>query len=60
MLEFQLKRIGVFGAEETISSHLNFDERYKICQSLIFVENLMLKISELITVAYVLSPFSMG
>ncbi|XP_019099709.1 PREDICTED: phosphoinositide phosphatase SAC7-like [Camelina sativa] len=30
MLELQLKRIGVFGAEETISSHLNFDERYKI------------------------------
>ncbi|XP_010547401.1 PREDICTED: phosphoinositide phosphatase SAC6-like [Tarenaya hassleriana] len=30
MLEFQLKRIGVFGAEETISSHPNFDECYKI------------------------------
>ncbi|CAA7057000.1 unnamed protein product [Microthlaspi erraticum] len=30
MLELQLKRIGVFGAEEAISSHLNFDERYKI------------------------------
>ncbi|KAF2587113.1 hypothetical protein F2Q70_00035553 [Brassica cretica] len=30
MLELQLKRIGVFGAEETISLHLNFDERYKI------------------------------
>ncbi|KAG7560462.1 SAC domain [Arabidopsis thaliana x Arabidopsis arenosa] len=30
MLELQLKRIGVFGAEETISSHPNFDEHYKI------------------------------
>ncbi|KAF3563648.1 hypothetical protein DY000_02011844, partial [Brassica cretica] len=30
MLELQLRRIGVFGAEEAISSHLNFDERYKI------------------------------
>ncbi|XP_010550496.1 PREDICTED: phosphoinositide phosphatase SAC6 isoform X2 [Tarenaya hassleriana] len=30
MLEFQLKRLGVFGAEETISSHPNFDECYKI------------------------------
>ncbi|CAH8281143.1 unnamed protein product [Arabidopsis lyrata] len=30
MLEFQLKRIGVFGAEEAISSHKNFDECYKI------------------------------
>ncbi|KAL0718583.1 hypothetical protein Bca4012_067906 [Brassica carinata] len=30
MLELQLRRIGVFGAEEVISSHLNFDERYKI------------------------------
>ncbi|CAN8278759.1 unnamed protein product [Cochlearia groenlandica] len=30
MLELQLKRIGVFGAEETISSHVNFDEHYKI------------------------------
>lgn len=43
MLELQLKRIGVFGAEETISSHLNFDERYKICQFLIFVGNLILQ-----------------
>ncbi|CAG7865215.1 unnamed protein product [Brassica rapa] len=30
MLELQLRRIGVFGAEETIRSHPNFDERYKI------------------------------
>ncbi|XP_050226758.1 phosphoinositide phosphatase SAC7-like [Mercurialis annua] len=30
MLEIQLRRIGVFGAEETISSHPNFDENYKI------------------------------
>ncbi|KAJ6413361.1 hypothetical protein OIU84_006205 [Salix udensis] len=30
MLEIQLRRIGVFGAEETISSHPNFDESYKI------------------------------
>ncbi|KAF3493589.1 hypothetical protein DY000_02055953 [Brassica cretica] len=30
MLELQLRRIGVFGAEETISSHPNFDEGYKI------------------------------
>ncbi|KNA04037.1 hypothetical protein SOVF_203410 [Spinacia oleracea] len=30
MLELQLRRIGVFGAEETISSHLKFDENFKI------------------------------
>ncbi|KAF5735890.1 phosphoinositide phosphatase family protein [Tripterygium wilfordii] len=30
MLETQLRRIGVFGAEETISSHPNFDESFKI------------------------------
>ncbi|KAM7260053.1 hypothetical protein ACFE04_015794 [Oxalis oulophora] len=30
MLEIQLRRIGVFGAEETISEHPNFDENYKI------------------------------
>ncbi|XP_044470799.1 phosphoinositide phosphatase SAC6-like [Mangifera indica] len=30
MLEIQLRRIGIFGAEETISSHPNFDESYKI------------------------------
>ncbi|XP_051117496.1 phosphoinositide phosphatase SAC6 [Andrographis paniculata] len=30
MLEFQLQRLGVFDAEETISSHPNFDDNYKI------------------------------
>ncbi|XP_057492537.1 phosphoinositide phosphatase SAC7-like isoform X3 [Actinidia eriantha] len=30
MLEFQLRRIGVFDAEESISSHPNFDENFKI------------------------------
>uniref|UniRef100_A0A803MYM8 SAC domain-containing protein n=1 Tax=Chenopodium quinoa TaxID=63459 RepID=A0A803MYM8_CHEQI len=30
MLEMQLRRIGVFGAEETISSHPKFDENFKI------------------------------
>jgi hypothetical protein len=30
MLEYQLRRLGVFGAEETISSHPNFDESFKI------------------------------
>ncbi|KAH9662390.1 phosphoinositide phosphatase SAC6 [Citrus sinensis] len=30
MLEVQLRRIGIFGAEETINSHLNFDENFKI------------------------------
>ncbi|KAF7135776.1 hypothetical protein RHSIM_Rhsim08G0027700 [Rhododendron simsii] len=30
MMEFQLRRIGVFDAEETISSHPNFDENFKI------------------------------
>ncbi|XP_047149251.1 phosphoinositide phosphatase SAC7-like [Vigna umbellata] len=30
MLEFQLRRIGIFGAEETISSHPNLDDSYKI------------------------------
>ncbi|KAH6797033.1 Phosphoinositide phosphatase family protein [Perilla frutescens var. hirtella] len=29
MLEFQLRRLGVFNAEETISSHPNFDESFK-------------------------------
>lgn len=31
MLECQLRRLGIFGAEETISSHPNFDEKFKIC-----------------------------
>ncbi|KAG6646248.1 phosphoinositide phosphatase SAC6 [Carya illinoinensis] len=30
MLECQLRRLGVFGAEETISSHPNFDEKFRI------------------------------
>ncbi|KAK4480007.1 hypothetical protein RD792_013064 [Penstemon davidsonii] len=30
MLEFQLQRLGVFSAEETISTHANFDESFKI------------------------------
>lgn len=30
MMELQLRRIGVFDAEETISSHPNFDENFKI------------------------------
>ncbi|KAG2376276.1 Phosphoinositide phosphatase [Vigna angularis] len=30
MLEYQLRRLGVFGAEETISSHPNLDESFKI------------------------------
>lgn len=30
MMEFQLRRIGVFDAEETIGSHPNFDENFKI------------------------------
>ncbi|CAN1798708.1 Phosphoinositide phosphatase SAC7 [Linum perenne] len=30
MLELQLRRIGVFAAEETISSHSNFDDSFKI------------------------------
>ncbi|KAH1113271.1 hypothetical protein J1N35_006649 [Gossypium stocksii] len=30
MLELQLRRIGVFAAEETIGSHTNLDEKYKI------------------------------
>ncbi|XP_041022381.1 phosphoinositide phosphatase SAC6 [Juglans microcarpa x Juglans regia] len=30
MLEFQLRRLGIFGAEETISSHQNFDEKFRI------------------------------
>ncbi|KAL1540696.1 Fimbrin, actin-bundling protein [Salvia divinorum] len=30
MLEFQLRRLGIFEAEETISSHPNFDESFKI------------------------------
>ena len=34
MLEFQLRRIGVFDAEESISSHPNFDENFKICEYL--------------------------
>lgn len=32
MLEVQLRRIGIFGAEETINSHPNFDENFKICE----------------------------
>uniref|UniRef100_A0A5B6YM38 Putative phosphoinositide phosphatase SAC6-like n=1 Tax=Davidia involucrata TaxID=16924 RepID=A0A5B6YM38_DAVIN len=30
MLEFQLRRIGIFDAEENISTHPNFDESFKI------------------------------
>ncbi|KAI4327832.1 hypothetical protein L6164_020249 [Bauhinia variegata] len=30
MLENQLRRLGIFGAEETISSHPNLDDKYKI------------------------------
>ncbi|XP_019421966.1 PREDICTED: phosphoinositide phosphatase SAC6-like [Lupinus angustifolius] len=30
MLEYQLRRLGVFGAEETISSHPNLDDSFKI------------------------------
>ncbi|CAI9758062.1 unnamed protein product [Fraxinus pennsylvanica] len=30
MLEFQLRRLGVFDAEETISTHPNFDESFKV------------------------------
>ncbi|PSS29959.1 Phosphoinositide phosphatase [Actinidia chinensis var. chinensis] len=30
ILEFQLRRIGVFDAEESISSHPNFDDNFKI------------------------------
>ncbi|XP_054795198.1 phosphoinositide phosphatase SAC6-like [Prosopis cineraria] len=30
MLEIQLRRLGVFGAEETITSHPNLDENFKI------------------------------
>ncbi|XP_027076627.1 phosphoinositide phosphatase SAC7-like [Coffea eugenioides] len=30
MLEFQLRRLGIFDAEETISTHPNFDESFKI------------------------------
>ncbi|WCJ32805.1 Phosphoinositide phosphatase family protein [Euphorbia peplus] len=30
MLELQLRRLGVFGAEETICSHPNFDDGFKI------------------------------
>ncbi|TKY58358.1 Phosphoinositide phosphatase SAC7 [Spatholobus suberectus] len=30
MLEYQLRRLGIFGAEETICSHPNLDESFKI------------------------------
>ncbi|GMP49290.1 hypothetical protein CsSME_00016322 [Camellia sinensis var. sinensis] len=32
MLEFQLRRIGIFDAEESISTHPNFDDNFKICE----------------------------
>lgn len=34
MLECQLRRLGVFGGDETISSHPNFDENFKISEYL--------------------------
>lgn len=42
MLESQLRRLGIFGAEETISSHPNLDESFKIseliqCPNLIYL-----------------------
>lgn len=35
MLEFQLRRLGVFGAEETITLHPNLDEHFKISKCII-------------------------
>ncbi|GMP32152.1 hypothetical protein CsSME_00006042 [Camellia sinensis var. sinensis] len=32
MLEFQLGRIGIFDAEESISTNPNFDDNFKICE----------------------------
>lgn len=32
MLEFQLRRLGTFDAEESISSHPNLDESFKLCE----------------------------
>lgn len=32
MLEYQLRRLGIFDADETISSHPNFDDSFKICK----------------------------
>jgi len=42
MLEFQLRRLGAFDAEETISSHPNLDESFKLCEKfLISLLNLL-------------------
>ncbi|KAL8532137.1 hypothetical protein ACS0TY_008666 [Phlomoides rotata] len=32
MLEYQLRRLGVFDADESISTHPNFDESFKVCK----------------------------
>lgn len=44
MLEYQLRRLGVFGAEETISSHANLDESFKICKCIINFHIMFLEI----------------
>ncbi|KAK6922504.1 SAC domain [Dillenia turbinata] len=36
MMETQLRRLGIFGPEETISVHPNLDEHFKICEYLQF------------------------
>lgn len=32
LLESQLQRIGVFGANDTVSNFLDFDANYKVCK----------------------------
>lgn len=41
MLEFQLRRLGVFDAEETISSHSNFDDSFKICMHHFLINDIL-------------------
>lgn len=50
MLEFQLRRLGVFDAEETISTHPNFDDSFKICKYHFLINN-MVKLLQLLLVA---------
>ena len=41
MLEFQLRRLGIFEAEEIISSHPNFDNSFKICNAPVLINNIL-------------------
>nr|GMD15018.1 phosphoinositide phosphatase SAC6-like [Ipomoea batatas] len=58
MLEFQLRRLGVFNAEETISKHPNLDENFKICK--VEIQSYALVMNSSIEVLYTLRISGFG